>query len=39
MEHVNTSTVCYSYFRLMVGGDGMEPGDGILHMRQVRVYG
>lgn len=38
MDAVRTSGVCHAYFRLMAGGDTMDPGEGVLHVQRVRVY-
>ena len=38
LDAVRSSTVCQAYFRLMKGGDTMDPGDGLLHLQRVRVY-
>jgi len=40
MERAASSQVCLDYFKLMVGANGgADPGEGVLHLRQVKTYG
>ena len=39
MQDAMNSPVCLEYFRLMVGvNGGADPGEGLLHFRQVKTY-
>lgn len=38
MTAAGSSAVCHSYFHLMVGGENMDAGSGVLHLRRIRTY-